>query len=497
MSIGYVFTVGWISLNMPVTNKDINTDWQRNWHASLATKITGPILWGIVLVSVVVAIITQSGTRNSIEGELNTIADTLSYRLSQELYDASLSEELVRSKILENFDSNNFSAIEIRYSAQSIKVGETSSTSASIIRQLIIHDMDRIKKNINYELLLYHAPMTELVKNERKKALLYIGLPFLLLGAFLVAIVHIIVIRPIKEMVNATHKVSEGDMSIRLESERIDEFGELQKFFNHMLDRLEDNHIELKDAFEDAQSANKAKSAFLANMSHELRTPLNAILGYNDLVKESLEEIGISQCTEDAEKITSSAKHLLTLINEVLDLSKIESGKMEFHIEEFSLNALIEDIVSTTQLIIRTNNNRLEMDFSDELGLVHTDQTKLSQILLNLISNAAKFTQNGNIELTTEFFSKNSNPWFRVKVTDSGIGMTPEQCEKVFKDFVQADSGTTKRFGGTGLGLSITRRLCELLGGSILLDSKLGEGTTFTIELPQNTDDFFCPLPNE
>jgi len=479
---------------MSITKADINTDWQRNWHASLATKITGPILWGIVLVSVVVAIITQSGTRQSIENELNSIADKQAYRFSRDLYSSELTDQIVRSKLAELYDPEYFQAMELKLKGRSVWVGQTSVDSVSIVRPLIIHDVGHSHEHISYDLILYHSPLEQLIKDTRKKSLLFIGLPFLLFGVVLVGIIHIIVIRPIKEIVEATHKVSNGDMSIRLKSDRIDEFGELESFFNHMLDKLEENHIELKSAFDNAESANKAKSEFLANMSHELRTPLNAIIGYTDLVKESLEDVGIDQCTEDADKIVKAAKHLLILISEVLDLSKIESGKMEFHIEDFSLGGLLEDVITTTQPIIEENNNNLVVSFSDELGIVHTDQTKVYQIVLNLMSNAAKFTSDGEIKVNAEVFTRQDKDWFRVSVQDDGIGMTPEQVDKIFKDFVQADSGTTKRFGGTGLGLSITHRLCELLGGKILVDSFLGKGSTFVVELPSNSDNFLCPL---
>jgi len=479
---------------MSITKEDIDTDWQRHWHASLATKITGPILWGIVLVSVVVAIITQSGTRQSIENELNSVADKQAYRFSRDLYSSELTDQVVHSKLAELHEPEYFQAMELKLNGYSVLFGQVSEGSMSIVRPLIIHDTGNGHELISYDLVLYHSPLEQLIKETRKKSLLYIGLPFLLFGAVLVGIIHIIVIRPIKEMVDATHKVSKGDMSIRLESERIDEFGELQNFFNHMLDKLEENHIELKSAFNNAESANRAKSEFLANMSHELRTPLNAIIGYTDLVKESLEDVGVNQCTEDADKIVKAAKHLLILINEVLDLSKIESGKMEFHIEDFSLEGLLEDVIITTQPILENNNNTLVSHFSNELGIVHTDQTKVYQIVLNLMSNAAKFTSNGEVKINAELFSHQNLTWFRVIVQDDGIGMTPEQVDKIFKDFVQADSGTTKRFGGTGLGLSITHRLCELLGGKILVDSTLGEGSKFIVELPVNSDNFLCPL---
>lgn len=480
---------------MPESHKEYLTDWRKKWHASLTTKLTSAILLCVVLVITIVVVATQAGTRQSIEHELNAYADKQAYRFTRDLYTTMLNDDLVRTKLEQIFDPDKFMAIEFRFSDHSVVVGEISSNAVSLVQPVIIHDIGHSHEHIEFNLVLYHLPIDEMVAKAREEAFIYFGIPFLLFGIIIAVIIHTIVIRPIKAMVDATHQVYKGDMSIRLKSDRSDEFGELQLFFNRMLIKLEESHLELRDAFESANSANKAKSAFLANMSHELRTPLNAIMGYTDLVRDTLEEAGIVQCKSDTDRIINAASHLLTLINEVLDLSKIESGKMELHIEEFSLVGLINDVLVTTTPLIEENSNVLINEVEPDLGNVHTDQVKVYQILLNLLSNAAKFTKNGEIRISANLFNHNNEKWFRVSVKDTGIGMTPDQTEKVFNDFVQADSGTTKRFGGTGLGLSITRRLCELIGGHILVDSELGKGTVFTIELPVDSDGFLCPLP--
>jgi signal transduction histidine kinase/DNA-binding response OmpR family regulator len=233
-----------------------------------------------------------------------------------------------------------------------------------------------------------------------------------------------------------------------------------------------------------AESANHAKSQFLANMSHELRTPLNAILGYSQMLEEEAEEDGYGQILPDLQKIQTAGKHLLTLINEILDLSKIEAGRMELYLEEFDLDALLDEVVSTTQPLAKNNGNKIDIHRSGRLGQVRSDATKLRQILLNLISNATKFTKNGHISVYTSSDKVGDRDWFTFEIQDSGIGMTAEQLKRLFQPFSQADGSTTRKYGGTGLGLAITKRFCEMLGGDISVVSKAGHGTTFSVRLP-------------
>jgi signal transduction histidine kinase/ligand-binding sensor domain-containing protein len=228
------------------------------------------------------------------------------------------------------------------------------------------------------------------------------------------------------------------------------------------------------------QQASQAKSDFLANMSHELRTPLNAILLYGELLLENAVEAGDASATHDLERIRDSARHLLSLINGILDLSKIEAGKMTLFLEDVALGQLLEDVASVLTPMAQDKGNQLEMIQDPSLNLLHTDMTKLRQILLNLVNNACKFTENGKITLETSLEGEQ----IRFQIRDTGIGMTPEQCDRLFEPFVQADSSTTKKFGGTGLGLTISKRLCELLGGRIAVESQPGTGTVFTVFLP-------------
>jgi len=282
---------------------------------------------------------------------------------------------------------------------------------------------------------------------------------------------------------------------------RNDELGDVMAAFNSMFDQigsrtaklfaaneqLQREIAERKRAEKAAEAANQSKSAFLANMSHELRTPLNAIIGYSEMLMEEAEDLGYEEFVPDVQKIHASGKHLLVLINNILDLSKVEAGKMELYLETFHIPNMIEDVVSTIQPLVDKNANTLKVNCNDNLGTMHTDLTKLRQVLFNLLSNACKFTEQGIITLDVSRVLKDGVEWLAFSVCDTGIGMTSEQKAKLFQAFSQVHDPVGSSYGGTGLGLVISKRFCQMMGGDISVDSKFGAGSTFTIRLPADS----------
>ncbi len=243
---------------------------------------------------------------------------------------------------------------------------------------------------------------------------------------------------------------------------------------------------EIHSARKTAEEANRAKSEFLANMSHELRTPMNAILGYSEMLIEEAEDLQQEDFIPDLKKINQAGTHLLALINDILDLSKVEAGRMDVFAEDIDIGNLIDEVAATARPLMEKNNNRMEVVRDNYLGAACQDLTKLRQSLFNLLSNAAKFTHEGTVTLNAARMQKDGQDWLTFAVRDTGIGIPADKLEAVFEEFTQADGSTTRDYGGTGLGLAISRRICQLLGGDITVQSQPGEGSTFTIEIPAN-----------
>jgi signal transduction histidine kinase/CheY-like chemotaxis protein len=329
---------------------------------------------------------------------------------------------------------------------------------------------------------------------------------------------------PITRLANAARKVAvDGDYKIRVKRKTGGETGMLVDAFNSMLTTIQqrdadllvakDNAetargrlaeintlledvnrtleqkvrvrtVELEKMMQTAKEANLAKSSFLAKMSHELRTPMNAIIGYSEILLEDANDSGNKSAIDDLGKILSAARHLLGLINDVLDLSKIEAGKMDLFLEVFDVGTLVKEAASTVAPLIEKKQNRLAVECSEHIGVMHADATKLRQILLNLLSNASKFTAEGQIVLRARRELGANGDAIVIDVVDTGIGMTAEQMGRLFQSFAQADSSTTARYGGTGLGLAISRQFARLMGGDVTVESTPGQGSIFTARIP-------------
>jgi signal transduction histidine kinase/CheY-like chemotaxis protein len=336
------------------------------------------------------------------------------------------------------------------------------------------------------------AATTERSLEEIAKSRLWLALiaasSLLLAGLVVWLFVYRYVIARLTGLSNSMLAIAQGDLAAPIPAGRVDELGDM----SHALIVFRDNAREIYSAREEAEkaraeaeAASRTKSAFLANMSHELRTPLNAIIGYSEILVEDATDRGDDTTIADLQKIQAAGKHLLGLINDILDLSKIEAGRMDVYLEQVYLTRLVDEVKTIVEPMVTKNGNKLVIECPPDIGSLRTDLTKLKQSLINLLSNAAKFTRTGNVTLRlSRAIGADGLSRVSFAVVDSGIGMNDEQIGRLFQAFTQADSSTTRNFGGTGLGLTISKHFCVMLGGSIDVASKPGEGSTFTIVLP-------------
>ncbi len=326
------------------------------------------------------------------------------------------------------------------------------------------------------------------------------------IAAMLAAYTSAAIARPLEATTLIAQRVTEeSNFDLQVPVTTSDEVGMLATSLNELIQRVAEYTEDLHEAKVAAEAANRSKSAFLANMSHELRTPLNAIINYSEMLQEDAQDSGSEDFLPDLEKIQTAGKHLLDMISDILDISKIEAGHVTLYLENFDVATMIEEVMTTAQPLVEKKGNALALKTKGELGTMYADQPKVRQILLNLLSNAAKFTEKGVITIGVERIQtkrkkstkqkKNNDellpgstynyPILIFRVSDTGIGMTDEQLEQIFKPFTQADASTTRKYGGTGLGLTISQRLCQILGGEISVESQDGKGSTFTVRLPE------------
>ena len=337
-------------------------------------------------------------------------------------------------------------------------------------------------------------------QNELTSAFLPLGAGVMGLLLILLGYVQRQSFQPLKEAVEVLNRMAQGEREIEMPkqsgllSSETDEVGQLINALESYqkeskeLERVKRLTEELEVARDEASEANAAKSKFLANMSHELRTPLNGILGYADLLLEEAEDDGNDRMAADLNKISHSGKHLLSLINDILDLSKIEAGRMELYLTDFRVSDLMEQTKTISQTLADKNGNSLVFEYADDEDdnkHIRGDETRLRQCVVNLISNAVKFTENGTVTITSTPYDKDDTKWLSIAVSDTGIGMTEEQLGKILQEYAQADTSTAANYGGTGLGLTITTSLVQMMGGFLDVESEYGTGTTFTINVPR------------
>jgi signal transduction histidine kinase len=482
----------------------VTEDWSKNWQAKIAVRITSIVLWSLTFFSMIFAGLLISQVKTNTEENQALIMDQLAFNIAK-AFSANPHTDLnsfsqLTSPILED---NGIESVEITHKNKSVLFGITEKSTQSLTRELGNPYSIQVTANI--------TPLEQTIRRKQIEIFMIFSISLVTLGAFLGFVIDKYVRQPFSLLENATQNFTSGNKQARVNISTKDEFGVLASFMNEMFDRITENEeqlnteakerklaaqqvkeqrdalqqltTELTIARDQAFEANHAKSAFLANMSHELRTPLNAIIGYSELLMDEAEDEKNIALIPDLGKIRQAGKHLLTLINDVLDISKIEAGKMELLLEDFKVAPMIDNVVNMINPMIENNNNTFDINIDNEIDFMHSDITRMKQILFNLLSNACKFTRNGNIKL---IIKKPDSDHIDFNVIDSGIGIENDKIDRLFHEFVQADDSTTRKYGGTGLGLSICRRLIVLMGGNITVSSQVGNGSTFTATLPIN-----------
>jgi len=457
---------------------------QSNWRQSIAVKIASQITWILIPTAFIASIFLFSAMDKYVLQNFEYKVDSLTYRVTSVLFNNPDIDDSEKDVIINKIASElDFAAVKVVSSEYKL-IPEIDTESYEATTRTVEIGFSDVFENTFIVVTSYHEPVESLLRNTHKNVLALTIICLTVLAVFLVVSIRQQIYNPLKMLVNATEAASNEDRKIYLDTRRKDEFGHLAIFFEKMLARLNEQHNRLKETAEEAKQASSAKSVFLANMSHELRTPLNAIIGYGELMLDDQSITMNDVHFRDLRKIVSAGHHLLHLINDILDLSKIEAGKLEVVPVDIDLVHLMDELTTTIKPLVEKNNNKLIVYCSPQVRQIYSDNMKVRQILINLLGNACKFTNKGIISLKAEPRSINSVEYVTFSVADTGSGISEDLIDTLFEPFTQGDSSSTKNHGGTGLGLSICHRLSILLGGEITVSSSRGEGTTFVVTIP-------------
>ncbi|MBT5229728.1 MAG: HAMP domain-containing histidine kinase [Methylococcales bacterium] len=463
--------------------EEVASDWAQSWQASLPIKITSIVLWGIAIVGLVLSAVLLWGGDDKLKDNFDASSDRIAFAVQNLLIQSKeFPRERIKALLAKRLAQYKIDAVNVKVDGKSkYKLGDIDNKDKWIDRKFTVLYIGSTARS-DVHIMLYHPSVEKLFRSEQKHLLWTMVVVCMLFGLMLSWAMHRVVTAPFDALVKGSQKISGGDLKYRFNASRSDEFGYLGGFFNQMMDQLSVQQDELKDALLKAESSTQAKSNFLASMSHELRTPLNAIIGYSEMLMDDTQEG--EQVYYDLGKICSSGLHLLGLIDDILDLSKVEAGKVEFKLEDTDIFELIKSTVSIIKPVVNKNQNTFELDCDNSVGSMVTDGQRLKQILFNLLSNAAKFSKQSKMGLRVKRILLDEIQFIQFVVWDTGIGMNEEQQRAVFQPFAQATLDIGRHYGGTGLGLAITQTFCEILGGYIEVQSELGKGSSFYVYMP-------------
>jgi signal transduction histidine kinase len=458
-----------------MTGKNLTSDWTTGWYGSLSVKITSIVLWGIAIIGLSIAVVLLWNNEDKIRFKYNHNADTVALAASHTLFQSISDSDTVNWNILiEKARILNFTGFKIILdNTHSHQSGDTSSNN--IVRKIYYYSDHQPKIAT---LFLYHLPFEQIQTYEQKKLLLTTVIICLVFGILLNWIIQKIIANPFDALLKAINNISEGQLDHRLNIERQDEFGQLALIFNKMMDQLSDQQNVLKETIKRAENATQATTTFVANMSHELRTPLNSIIGFTSIVKEGMAGDVNKEQIKQLTKAHNSAQHLLSLINELLDLTIIETGKTNLNINEFNITKLVTEVTDMLKPLCEKKSLRLQVECNN-CGNIKSDEGKVRQILIILIDNAIKFTQSGSI--TVKSWGEEDRVWF--EIIDTGSGIKEESLDLIFTAFYQEDSAEDRAFEGTGMGLALCKQYIHMLSSEISVVSTLNKGSCFTFYL--------------